>query len=217
MIGRSAKGLVAGGTPRVNLLPPHELEQRGRRRLRMRWLGAFVATFVLLNLVAGIVGIRTLNAQAAQLTATHDLDRLQSELTQYTRIINLGAKVRELEDLRAQAGSNDQNWGSLITQIKVIIPHEVTLVGFNLTSGAVPTAGADPSTQVGLRGTLTFSAKAPSAQDETIRQLRTVGAFLYVDAGELSSDGPQGGYTFVANFSADQTRYSGRFDKSEGK
>ena len=183
----------------------------------MQWLGAFVAAFVLVNLMAGILGNRTINAQAAQVAATHDLDRLQSEMAQYTRIIHLGTKVRELEDLRALAGSNDQNWGPLVTQIKAIVPPGVTLIGFNLAPGAVPAAGADPSTQVGLRGTLTFSAKAPSAQDETIRQLRTVSAFLDVDAGELSSDGPEGGYTFVTNFSADQTRYSGRSGKSEGK
>ena len=31
------------------------------------------------------------------------------------------------------------------------------------------------------------------------------------------SDGPVGGFTFVTTFSADQTRYTGRFVQSGGK
>ncbi len=46
-------------------------------------------------------------------------------------------------------------------------------------------------------------------------QLRTVGSFLAVDAGELSANG-SGGLTFVTTFVADQTRYTGRFNTEGG-
>lgn len=207
---KTGKGLVAGGTPRVNLLPPQEVENRGRNALRMQWLRAFITAFVLVAMVL-MVGFRWNILAHGDLDATaQDSVQLQSQLAKYSEVINLQARVQNLQNLHTQAGSNDLSWGPLIAEIKAVLPRGVGLIGFKLVPGAAPKPGTDSSAQVGLRGTLTFSAKTTSAQAETIMQLRTVNGFIDVDASELSSDGPAGGFTFVTTFSADQTRYNRR-------
>ena len=214
---KTGKGLVAGGTPRVNMLPPQEVENRGRQSLRMQWLKAFITAIVLVAL-ALMIGFQWNFLAHADLDATaQNSVQLQSQLAQYSEVVNLQADVQNLQDLRTKAGSNDLSWGPLIAEIRAVLPNGVGLIGFKLVPGAAPTPGTDVHAQVGLRGTLTFSAKKTSAQAETIMRLRTVNGFIDVDASELSSDGPAGGFTFVTTFTADQTRYSMRSMQTGGR
>lgn len=214
---KAGKALVLGGTPRVNLLPPVERESRARRALRRRWLGAAICAVALVIAGAGLSAFWTVQIDRDQAAAAQRSKQLQSELAQYSQAVYLRAHLQKLESLVAQAGSNDQSWGPLITEVKSVLPKGVRLIGFTVVPGAAPVPGADPSTQVGLKGTLTFSAATTSAQAETISQLRTLLTFIDVDAGELSSNGPTAGFSFVATFSADQTRYTGQFAQREVK
>ena len=208
---KSGKLLVMGGTPRVNLLPPKEVENRARKELRMQWLKAFISAFLLIAM-PWTVGLQWNAVVHSQLEANvEESEQLQSQLAEYSEVIHLQSNVRNLNALRTQAGSNDQNWEVLTAQIRSVLPAGVALIGFTLVPGAAPVPGSDASAAVGLKGTLTFSAKATSAQADTITRLRTVKTFIDVDASELSSNGPGGGFTFVTTFSADQTGYTGRF------
>lgn len=215
MSGKKAgKVLALGGTPRVNLLPPQEVENRARRALRMRWLGAVATAFLLVIVGAGMSAFWTVQIDREQAAAAQKSKQLQSELANYSQGIYLRARLLKLESLVAQAGSNDQSWGPLIEEVKSVLPKGVRLIGFTVAPGAGPVTGTDATSQVGLKGTLTFSAESTSAQAETISQLRTLLTFIDVDAGELSSNGPTGGFSFVTTFTADQTRYTGRFAQS---
>lgn len=208
---KAGKALVLGGIPRVNLLPPQEVENRARKGLRMRWLAAFVSASLLVLLGAGIGAAWTAQVDREQAAAAKASKELQAQLAQYSQGIYLRARLLKLESLVAQAGSNDQSWGPLIAEVKSVLPEGVRLIGFKVAPGAAPVAGTDASEQVGLKGTLTFSARSTSAQAETISQLRILMSFIDVDAGELSANGPTGGFSFVTTFTADQTRYTGRF------
>lgn len=210
---KTGEALVPGGIPRVNLMPTQELENRARKALLTRWMRVLVAAVILVALEAAIAATWTVRLNERRAAEDQVSAQLQSQLAEYSPIIYLRAHLRSLEDFRAQAGSNDLEWEPLIARIKAVLPEGVTLIGFTLVPGAAPVPGAQASGHVGLRGTLTFSAKATSAQADTIMQLRTVGSFLAVDAGELSANG-SGGLTFVTTFSADQTLYTGRFVQS---
>jgi len=213
---KTRTALAAGGIPRVNLLPTNEVENRARKALLKRWLRAFVAALAVIALEAAIGVTWTVGLAERRAAEDQASEQLQAQLAEYSPIIYLRAHLRSLEDFRERAGSNDQEWKPLIARISGVLPAGVKLIGFKLVPGAAPVQGSDASEQVGLTGTLTFSAKATSAQADTIMQLRTVGTFLAVDAGELSAD-PSGGVTFVTTFSADQTLYTGRFKQSGGK
>ncbi|MGV8908553.1 MAG: hypothetical protein ACOH1Y_06180 [Propionicimonas sp.] len=214
---RTGKSLVAGGTPRVNLMPPLELEKRSRQLIRKRYYRAFYWTIVALVVEASVALGLTALGNVEQAAADRTTRELQSELAKYSMVIHVRSQVRSLEELRAQAGSNDQDLLPLIAEIRAVLPKGVGLIGFTLAPGAAPKPGADASAQVGLRGTLTFSAGTTAAQAETITKLRRVGTVVDVDAAELSSNGPAGGFTFVTTFSTDQTRYSGQFGQKGGK
>lgn len=201
----------------MNLLPPGELEARARQRLRQAWLKVFVTAFLLVAMAA-VVGLTwTDRAHTALGTVARDAAELQTELAQYSESIAVKAEVKDLETMRAQAGSNDLQWRPLISEIKAVLPAGVRLVGLKLVPGPAPVAGADPRISVGLTGALTFTAEVSSAQAETITRLRTLPGFLGVDAGQLSSEGVEEGFVFVATFSADQTRYTSRFAQEGGK
>lgn len=214
---RTGKVLVAGGMPRVNLMPPLELEKRGRQLLRKRYYRSFYWTVIALVVQALVALYFTALGNAEQATAARTTAELQSQLAKYSMVIDVRAHVRSLESLREEAGSNDQDLSPLVAEIKAVLPNGVQLIGFKLAPGAAPKPGADASAQVGLNGTLTFSASTTSAQADTITRLRKVRTVVDVDAGELSSNGPAGGFTFVATFSADQTRYTGQFAQTVGK
>lgn len=214
---KTGKILIAGGTPTVNLLPPKEAEKRAVKALQTRWVLGFITTLVVIAAEVVIGASWTGWAERERASAERDSAQLQAQLAQYSEIIGVQAELSSLESLRGQAASNDQTWRPLVAEIKSALPDAVGLVGFKLAPGASPVAGGDASAQVGLRGTLTFSARTTAAQAATIKQLRTIRGFTAVDAGQLTSDGPGGGFTFVATFSADQTRYTGQFEKSRIK
>lgn len=211
---KTGKALSVGGTPAVNLLPPKEVEKRELKALQTRWALRFAVTVAVIGAEVAIGATWTSWAERDQAAAAQASVQLQSRLAQYSEIIGAQVELSNLENLRAQAASNDQTWRPLVAEIKSALPDAVELVGFKLAPGAAPVTGTDASAQVGLVGTLTFSAKTTAAQAATIKQLRWIGGFITVDAGQLTSDGPGGGFTFVATFSADQSRYTGQFEKS---
>ncbi|HEY3339442.1 MAG TPA: hypothetical protein VGK18_13140 [Propionicimonas sp.] len=214
---RTDKTLVVGGVPRLNLLPAREVERRARRGLWRRWMRVAYSAFitVVIEVAFGANWAGQLASEQSAEAATSA--QLQSELAGYSPVIEVSSNLRSLEAYRAQAGSNDQDWSALMADIKAVLPPGVVLIGFKLAPGASPVPGAEASAQVGVKGTLTFSANATSAQAQTVTRLRTVGTVIDVDAGELSADGAAGHVTFVTSFSADQTRYTGRFAPSGGK
>jgi Tfp pilus assembly protein PilN len=213
---KASKTLVVGGVPRLSLLPHDEVDRRDRKALRMTWLRTFIVTFGLL-LLATVTGLGWMfEAGAVQTSAAQESSALQSEAAKYSEAAQTQSEVQNLDKLRAQAGSNDLAWGSLIEEIKAVSPAGVVLTGFKLAPGAAPKSGVAASAQVGITGTLTFSASNTALQAETVTRLRAVAGFLSVDAGELSADGTAGKYTFSVTFSADQSRYTGRFGKVGG-
>jgi type IV pilus assembly protein PilN len=214
---KTGKALVVGGTPRVNLLPPEELERRSLKGLRMRWLGVSISAFVLVALAWG-VGLRGgMLAHGDVDAAAADSAQLQSQLADYSEVVDLRTESQKLKRFRGQAGSNDLDWWALLAEVRSVLPEGVSLVGFRLAPGPAPVPGTDPPTQVGLAGTLTFTAASASAQTRTITRLREVRGFISVDAGALSSGGTGADFTFVTTVSADQTLYTGRFDLGGGK
>lgn len=212
----TGSALEAGGVPRVNLLPPVEIENRSRRELRIRWFGAFVVAAVLVGSVSSVAFGWATQASDQLVTQRAEALELDSKLAPYSNIAQLEAEADKISKMRAVAGSNDMAWTTLSNEIKAVLPSGVTLTGFRLAPGAAPVPGASPATQVGLQGTLTFSANRTAAQAQTISRLRALPGLISVDAGALNV-ADQGGYTFEATVSFDQSRYTGRYALKGGK
>lgn len=210
------QALQAGGVPRVNLLPPAELERRSRRELIMRWFGGAFVAVVLVCSVSAVAFGWAAQATGYLVQQQQTAESLNTQMEQYRDVAHLSSDAAKLTQMRAVAGSNDIDWTSLANEIKAVLPTKVTLTGFRLAPGAAPKANGNPKTEVGLQGTLTFTSDRTAAQAETINKLRTLPGLLSVDAGALTM-ADKGGYTFEATVSFDQTRYTGRFDQTGGK
>jgi hypothetical protein len=215
IFSRPPKHLIVGEPPRVDLLPAVEAENRSRRELRMRWLGVFLLAVVLVGSVSGVGFGWTIRANAQMADSHHIAVDLNAELAKYSEAAKVANEVAKLQGIRAQAGSNDVAFGSLVAEITAALPDGVSLIGFKLAPGPAPKEGVDVSKQVGITGTLTFAAKQTASQAETVTRLRAVPGFIDVDAGQLTAD--DGGYVFEATFSADQSRYTKRFAQNGGK
>ena len=110
-------GLVIGGEPRANLLPPEVLlatKAKGTRRL----LG-FVVVLVLI-LVAGGYGlatIRAIGAEADLAAAQAKTTDLVDQQAQYSEAAQVSALLTASEQTRVAATTNEIIWGSIFDSI----------------------------------------------------------------------------------------------------
>ncbi len=207
-------GLVLSGVPRVNLLPPSEIQRRAAGALMMRWVAGLVATAVVVSgLVAAAYWQRSVAADrlAVEQARTTELSSELGALAPVSQALGTRAK---LTSLRAQAVGNDLEWRALFSDLRRALPAGTELTGFQLITGANPAEGADPTAEIGMIGQFTVHTDDPADQIRTVDRLRALDIALSADAGSLTSANG-GGFDFAVEFVVDQTHYSGAF-LSEG-
>lgn len=124
------------GMPRLNLMPRVEVARRERESLTRRWvwvaLGAIVLTLLI---IAGAFTVKFFADQrlVAEQARTNDLLVQLSALSEVSQAL---ATEQELTQFRADAMAADFAWAPVIGKVTGILPAEVTLTGFDLTSAA---------------------------------------------------------------------------------
>ncbi|WP_028709085.1 hypothetical protein [Propionicicella superfundia] len=207
---RSAPPPLVTGSLRVDLLPPRERERRAQLTLLRRWLVALVAAIGVLAVLIG--GACLLQAAAAQRLAeeTSRSSSLDAELATYQDVTRALSERSALQKYRSDASANELDWPALWKSLNRGLASGATIVDCALVPGAAPT-GADPSTQVGVSGTLTVASADPSALYLTVQRLRTVSGILAADAGDVTLSDTERRYTVVVLVAADQTFYTDRY------
>lgn len=208
-------GLVLAGIPRVNLLPPSELERRATVALGKRWLLGLLATAaVVSSVVAGAYWVRT-TATTELLAEQGRTMTLNTELAGFADVSRSIAEQGALVTFRTDAMGNDTEWRRLFKDLLGALPRGADLRDFNLVSGANPVAEADPAKAIGVIGRLTVFSKDARDLDRLVDNLRDLDIALSADAGSLTStDGD--GYTFLVEFVINQAHYSGDFAAEGG-
>ncbi|QKJ19699.1 hypothetical protein [Microbacterium hominis] len=203
--------LTRPGVPRVNLIPRSEIERRERAAVTSGWVwGVFATVLVAVALIAGAFALNWIADQrlaaANARTAT-----LLTELASLSEVSGALGTESELTQFRIDALGNDLAWAPVVAQLGAALPAEVEITGFDLVTGGVPQT-ADPTTEIGLTGTLTLTS--PTAIDiaQTIRGIRALAPVADAD-GRLVATSQQtaGQYTYELSVSFDQTIYSGEF------
>jgi hypothetical protein len=115
---------------------------------------------------------------------------------------------------------SDLAWSGIFTRAQGALPADVTLVGFDLTVGAVPDAAsraadakkakAAAKEAVGLTGTITVSSPTPRDMAPYARALREVDGISGADANTIATDSGNG-YLYTIDITFDQTVYSDSF------
>lgn len=211
-----AETLTLSGIPRVDLMPRSEVERRQRERLTRAWLwGVLAAILVAVAVIAGAFALKWLadQALAAEQAKTNEL---LVELSTLSEVNQALMTEQELTAYRSLAGGTDLAWAPLISSTVQLLPPDVTLTGFELAVGGVPSTD-DPESETGLVGSLTFVSPTPIDIVATIRNVRTAPGVLAADGQEVTASSvSEGQYQYKLTITYDQTIYSGAFAAQEG-
>lgn len=206
--------LVVGGMPRVDLLPPAELERRYRRGLLRRWgIGLLAAALVTVLVIAGAMALRIV----AEARLASERARTDASIAEIAALSEVGDTVRTLDDLeafRAEAMLPDFEWAQLIDAVEQTLPANVRIVGFDVTTGAGPDADADAADAASAPGAtvlLTLSSPVPFDILPAVRGIRTLPMVLTADGGELRAEESGGEFRYELTVVTTQDAYSGRF------
>lgn len=205
---QKGSGLVLAGVPRVNLLPPSELQRRAAGALARRWVAGLAATALV---VSGLVGAaywqRSIAAEqlAAEQARTMELNGDLAGLSHISKALTTRAK---LTDLRTQAMGNDLEWRALFSEFARALPTGAKLTGFELLTGANPVADVEPAAGIGVIGRIIVNTSDPADQNRMIDSLRGLDPVLAADAGSLTA-AVDNRFDFVVEIVVDQTHYSG--------
>lgn len=204
------------GMPRLNLMPRVEVARRERESLTRRWvwvaLGAIVLTLLI---IAGAFTVKFFADQrlVAEQARTNDLLVQLSALSEVSQAL---ATEQELTQFRADAMAADFAWAPVIGKVTGILPAEVTLTGFDLTSGGAPQTDA-PEGEQGLVGTFAFDSPNPIDIVAAVRSLRAVDGVLYADGRAVTASTViEGHYAYELTVTFDQSIYSNAYASEEG-
>lgn len=210
-------GLVLGGLPRVNLLPPSVIERRLQATLTRRWIVGFVAS-VLAVVAMAVAAQAVLATTQSALRAEQDTTvQLTAELGSYSDVTKIMTDRDDLSSFSFDAMGNDLDWQAIFSAMKGQLPPGVTMTGFALNTGANPVGKQNRTSAVGFHGDLRLWSKDPIDQDIVVDKLRTIDFMLDVSASTLAEDTDNHGYAMNVIVIGDQTVYTGKYAKEAGK
>lgn len=214
MSARSAKpakaipGLVLGGEPRVDLLPPEVLQATKARSTR-RLLG--VAVVAVIVLVAGGYGAATLRAVAAQsnlVVAQATTVQLLDEQAKYSEAALAANLVAASEQTRAIATTNEIVWA----QVFDVLTSHMSVAGYWSWSASAPSPWepalvADGPLREPRVATVTVTVVTLTREDATVifSKLNTIKGFADATIDQVIFGDESAMYqtTFTINLNAD--------------
>jgi hypothetical protein len=219
MMAHAAAAQV-GASPRVNLLPRSEIARRERERLTGMWARVVIGALVVTALLIGAAYAWNQFAQQQLAAEQARTTTLTGEIAGLSDVSRTLQTERDLIAYRAEAMGSDLAWSDIFAKTQGALPSDVTLVGFDLTVGAVPDAASQTADAkkaktaakeaVGLTGTITVSSPSPRDMAPYARALRDVDGISGADANAIATD-TGNGYLYTIDITFDQTVYSNSF------
>ena len=206
----TAPAFALAGVPRVNLMPPLEIERRKRGSLVRVWAWVVVAAMLVAALVvAGAFALKFVAEQALVAEQARDhrpAHRAREPLGCQQRHRDGGRAhrlPRRCDGRRLRVGARRRDGRRRAARTMCV------LTGFDLTAGGIPQTD-DPTHEVGLTGTMTLESPTPIDLPATIRQLRALESVAAVDGRALSTRQQSvGTYSYQLEIAFDQSIYSG--------
>lgn len=206
--------ITVGGAPRVNLLPRAVIERRERATLLRRWGWGLVGALAVVVLAAG-------GTYALQLAAQQRLDaenaRTANLLAEVAALQPVAQKLSletELADFRTQAMGTDVTWTAVLDTVRGALPADVGLIEYTLAPGGLP-LGDDRETEIGAKGTITFTSAGPTDIVALIRSVRALPGVIDADGWANTLSGSE--YRYELRVAFDQTVYTGDYAEEAGQ
>ena len=219
MSGRTAPsvGLVLGGEPRVELLPP-EVEQRERAQ-RLRRVSVLLVILAVLLVVGGYVyaNFRNTSAQSDLSSEQAATSSLTAQKAKYSEVTSATALIADATAARKQSASTEVLWVDELNSIQGELPPNVGIVTMTMKGRApwepaLPTAGALRKAHV---ATFSLVFASPDLFDATalVRELSSSKGFA--DATPDSVTYASGIYEVNVTLDVNTDALSGRFESGE--
>ena len=213
-------GLVLGGTPRVNLIPPEVGERAARRRTRGFLVVAVIAVVGLVAAGYALATIRAIGAQFELDAAQARTQELLAQRAEYADTAALTQAVGVIEQTRIDATSGEIVWADVFDEISGVLGTNayVEWSGGSPPPWSAPIGGSTSTIALARAGALTLVFDSVSPADSTALYRRIlaldVTAEMSYDLIELPSGQPVYRTTIVILL-ADEA-VSGRFAETEG-
>lgn len=164
MSAKDATGLVIGGEPRIDFLPP-EVKQRKQSRKTRRSLIALVV-IVMVACAAGYVFATSLALQSQLALADEQAktSALLSEQAQYAEARTVSGQVAATQDARLVGTAHEILWQAYLAELQATLPAGMVITGAEL--GSMSATDLPPVATVPLEtervATLNLTATAPT-------------------------------------------------------
>lgn len=131
MSASNTPGLVLGGEPRVQLLPP-SIKQREKNRALRRRLGMLVAFAVVVTVLGiGWAYLQKTQADMELEAANNETTAILAQQQQYAEAAQLANLVSRATEAERAVTSTEVLWQSAFLAIREHIPGGVTLIGYD--------------------------------------------------------------------------------------
>lgn len=198
---KDPSGLVIGGEPRIDFLPPEIKAGKQARQTRRSLLA--LGVIVVAVCVAGYVfaaGLAAL-AQGSLATAQERTQELLKEQGEYSEVRTVSAQISATESARLVGSATEVLWKEYLTELVSALPEGVSIEKYGVVSQDATELAPVPSVllQNSRISTISFSARIPAlAQAEaTLVSLKSLPGYAdaWVTPIQVAPDG-----TYTADF-----------------
>ncbi|MES2169264.1 MAG: hypothetical protein V4479_00870 [Actinomycetota bacterium] len=206
-------GLVLGGQPRVELLPPEVAQNEQARATRRRLIALFVVVLIIVIAGYGAAVFHGQQAQGDLAAAQARTAAIQGERQKYAAVTTTDALITDIDAARTLGASTEIIWSDLLDSIRASLPAGVSITSATMKGTApweVPLTPAGPLREPRI-ATLSIVISSPTIFDATdiVRALVTVPGFA--DATPDTVTGGSGGYSTTITLNVNDKALSGRF------
>ena len=212
-------GLVLGGEPRINLLPPEVVQQASDRTLRRKLILATAGVLVLVLIGVGGAFMHAATSAFRLVSAQSDTTDLLSEQSKYVAVRQVQAQVETALAARAVGGWTDVDWKAYLQGMRAVLPADVAIDAVVVDSTSPLTVYAQPTAplQEPRVATLTVTMVSPGLPTvpQWLDALHTLPGVTDAVPGSITAS-ETGGYTVVVTMHIDSDAFSGRFTDTSG-
>lgn len=196
-------GLIIGGEPRIDFLPPEIKEGKQARRTRR----SLVVLVVVVALVSGGGYFFSANLAAQSQQKLDEAQERTLELLQeqgkYGEVGAVNKSVAEIKNARLLGSATEILWRDYLAGVISSLPAGTTIDSYNVVSPSVTDALPSPTIPLEKArvATITFTATFPSFVDAktVLTNLRALPGFADAWASPVQSEDEEAG-TYSANF-----------------
>ena len=163
-----AAGLVVGGIPRIDLLPP-EVRARLRSRTLRRGLGVLVVAVVLATGAGTALAVLNAAASAGALTAEQERSQqLLAQQLEFVEVTKLANAKAGIEQAQLVGASTEILWPAYIDAIRATLPPGAAIGTLTVTASSPITLVAQPALPLQLPRVATVQLTVDAADLATV-------------------------------------------------